>query len=415
MKTRFKEIGKNILIVLLFCSLLLLTLIALPTRSVSAIPWLSQLLQPMGPLLGLSEAELTYVAQADPVPEGAKPVAISIHHDAGRHSVQWDHASLDAAFSVFSPILSQAMDHAETFRPASSYEVQAALSGSSVYVQYSSPLPAELICSWLGSRTELPCDTLQACILSARSNTLSLLVLGEEDYICSTSLSSGLLLPLLETYVPDGSQFAYETQYRLDDLSLLPAENSVPGATVSTLAGRDVEILATTLGFNPYAETRYTDDRGTDCFTETGASLQISTDGLVFLQEENARFTARSTQTEDLAEAARRLADTITGSLSDNTRLYLTQMEQYANVTVCKFDYFYSGIRVRLAEPAAVISFSGTAVTQARIQLYSFAASGKTLYPLPVPQADAVLTPGTRLELAYHPGSDGKLTVGWCR
>ena len=77
MKTRFKEIGKNILIVLLICSLLLLTLIAMPTRSVSAIPWLSQLLQPMGPLLGLPEAELTYVAQAEPVPNAAQPTVAS--------------------------------------------------------------------------------------------------------------------------------------------------------------------------------------------------------------------------------------------------------------------------------------------------------------------------------------------------
>ena len=417
MKTRFKEIGKNILIVLLICSLLLLTLIAMPTRSVSAIPWLSQLLQPMVPLLGLPEAELTYVAQAEPVPNGAQPIAISVHSDLGRHTALWDFSALDAAFSVFSPVLTQVMDHADSFRPASQYQIETALSGNSVYFRYASPIPMSLVASWLNSRLQAPLENVLSCIVSAQGGCLSLYLLSEEEaYLCDTTLTDSLLLPLLQSYEADGSAFAYESQYPLDPLSLLPAKATVPAVSYAIPDdSRYAEELATSLGFNPYAETRYTDDRGTNCFNETGASLQITADGYVILLEENARFTADTTEPEALAEAARKLTNTITGNLAGDNRLYLTAMTQSDDTTICEFDYFVGGIRVQLSEPTATVHFSGTAVIQARVQLYSFSGTGKSEYPLPIAQAAAVLTSGSRLELAYHPDADGSLTAGWCR
>ena len=78
MKHRLAETGKNILIVLLSCSLILLTLAVLPSQWIHSTPGLSQLLQPVAPLLGLPEAELTYVAEAAPMPDAARPIAISI-------------------------------------------------------------------------------------------------------------------------------------------------------------------------------------------------------------------------------------------------------------------------------------------------------------------------------------------------
>ena len=55
---RLAELGKSILIVLLLCSLALLAVASVPTDSLREIPWLSTVLQPVAPLLGLPEAEL---------------------------------------------------------------------------------------------------------------------------------------------------------------------------------------------------------------------------------------------------------------------------------------------------------------------------------------------------------------------
>ena len=59
---RLIELLKSILIVLLLCSLVLLTVAAVPTHTLREIPWLASLLQPIAPLLGLPQAELAYVA-----------------------------------------------------------------------------------------------------------------------------------------------------------------------------------------------------------------------------------------------------------------------------------------------------------------------------------------------------------------
>ena len=58
---RLIELCKTILIVLLTCSLLLLFMAAIPMDTIRDVPWLSRLVRPMAPLLGLSQAELTYV------------------------------------------------------------------------------------------------------------------------------------------------------------------------------------------------------------------------------------------------------------------------------------------------------------------------------------------------------------------
>ena len=57
MKKRLLELGKDLLIALLLCSLLLLAVAAVPVETIRDNPGLSKLLQPLAPLLGLPEAE----------------------------------------------------------------------------------------------------------------------------------------------------------------------------------------------------------------------------------------------------------------------------------------------------------------------------------------------------------------------
>ena len=59
MKRRLWELGKDVLILLLLCSLLLLSAAALPSDTIRENHLLSRLLQPFAPILGLPQAELT--------------------------------------------------------------------------------------------------------------------------------------------------------------------------------------------------------------------------------------------------------------------------------------------------------------------------------------------------------------------
>ena len=209
MKHRIIEICKNILIVLLVGSLLLLTIAAIPTQSIRSVTWLSRLLQPFAPLMGWNEAELTYVAEAYPVTDAARPIAISIMNDAGRYTAMWDFDRLDAELETFSSYLGQAMDNAKSFHEVSDSQIQAALRTHSVYFAYGAPQQTAVLASWYDSSLSSAIGSVDGCILAVEENTLSLYLLGETSYAASTSISADSLLSILADYEPDGSSFAF--------------------------------------------------------------------------------------------------------------------------------------------------------------------------------------------------------------
>ena len=412
-----KEICKNILIALLICSLLLLASAALPTQSVRNIPWLSRLVQPIAPLLGLTEAELTHVEEAAIVTDAAQPIAISIKNEDGRHTILWDFAALDAGFDTFSGLLAQAINHSDSFMAVSQVQVQTALSGDSVLLRYDAPLPATLLASWLDADLRAALPETDTCILSAQKDHITLYMLGKQSYAAKTALPADALLTLTQTYEPNGSAFAYENGWDLEPLTLLPGvKPAVPAVTVSNPCdSRYINALATALGFNPYAETRYTDDLGTTHFSETNASLEITKDGLISLHCDGDRYTAAGIQPEALAEAARLLTAQMLDGVPGEGRLYLSSMTRTGDNTVCGFDYYVCGVPVEAPNAAATVRFTGSRVTEISLQLYAFSGTGKTLYPLPIAQAMAVLPAGRRLELAYCIDADLTLSAGWSR
>lgn len=415
MKQRLIEIGKNVLIVLLSCSLLFLTLSAIPSHSIRTNPRLAGLLQPIAPLLGLPEAEVTQVAEAAPVLDAAQPIAISVMNDAGRCSAMWNFDALDTAFERFAPHLGLALSEATQFTRVSQEQVQIALAENSVYLRYAKPLPASLLAFWLDSTLEAAVGNVGACILSASEDTVRLYLLGAVNYCAETSISSNDLHDHLQTYTPDGSVFAFETEYSLAPLSLLPGRApAVPAVTASNPCdSRYINALATAMGFNPYGEGRYTDDRGDTVFSETNASLEITAGGRVTYRSENPRFAADSTQPEVLTETARQLTDLIFSDIPGEGRLYLTAFEQTEESTICRFTRMISGLPVYMAGDAACITFTGSAITEAVLQLHSFTGAGKTIHPLPTEQAAAMLPRGSTLEMAYFLNADQTLTAGW--
>ena len=366
---RLKEFGKTLLIILLLCCLVLLAVASVPVETIRSDPNLSKLLQPFAPLLGLPEAELAYVETALPILDAAQPIAVSVCNSAGRTSAQWDFDALDQAYDTFGSMLGQALDTAELFAETNDAQLRRALSGSSVYFRYGCDLPADLLASWLGAE--------------------------------------------LEADVPDTG--AYLLSVEGDAVVLLPgAVAAAPGAAVSNPCdSRYVDQLATDLGFNPYSEARFTDDDGVTYFSEANCTLEVSSTGQIRLNNAaRDRFTASSGSDEALVELARQMMETAAGSVSGDGRLYLSGVTRQGEQTVCTFQYLVSGIPVVLGSDAAAVTFTGSTLTHMEIQVLAFSLSGQTLYPLPVAQAEAVLTEGSELTLQYHI-SGSELAAGW--
>ena len=75
MARKILEIFKDVLIVVLALAIVVLTLLALPVRTITSTPWLAAILRPVAPLFGLSQSELTYSGDvvADEVHGAAQP------------------------------------------------------------------------------------------------------------------------------------------------------------------------------------------------------------------------------------------------------------------------------------------------------------------------------------------------------
>ena len=414
--TRLIELVKTILIVLLICSLVLLTVASVPTHTLREIPWLSTLLQPIAPLIGLPQAELAYVAAAPAIQDAAKPLVISVNNSAGRSTAQWSFTELDTRFDSLGRYLGQALDTAETFTKVSQPQLQTALTAESIYFGYGAPLPPAVVASWLGASLEAAVPDTEAFLLSVNGSAVELYLMGETAYVSATPLSAAELRGLLDNYRPDSSCFAFETDYPLPPLTLIPGEQIVlsGGSATDSVTGRFVEQLATDLGFNPYGESRYTDNDGGIHFSEANCALEITTGGQILLTAAEGRFEAAGPDQAALAELARQLTDLATGGNPGRARLYLTGITETETGTVCTFDYHFSGIPVMLDRgSAATVTFTGQSVTGMTVHPYTFSANAENIYPLPIAQAAALLPDGTPLTLRYRLTADGVLEAGW--
>ena len=159
MARKILEIFKDVLIVVLALAIVVLTLLALPARTITSTPWLAAILRPVAPLFGLSQSELTYSGDvvADEVHGAAQPIAITVQNTAGRMSAQYDFAALDNAFEQLGGYLAQALDSAQGGRAVSQRELLAAFAEQGAAFCYPSALNPSLAAAWLNvAAPELP-------------------------------------------------------------------------------------------------------------------------------------------------------------------------------------------------------------------------------------------------------------------
>lgn len=417
MKHTWLEAAKTLLIVLLVISLLFLFAASIPTDVVRSTPWLSTVLKPFGPLLGLPSAELTYVGEAQSVQTAAQPLTVSICNTSGRYTAQWDFSALDTAYETLGGLLGQALDTAESFTEVRPFQLTQALSRPSVSFDYGFDLPVALAASWLD--VEVPTEDAAYTIyaLTLEQNQVCLYLSGETCRKAATQVDADEFSALLEQFQPDGSRFAFEANSHLAPLSILPA--AVPrlvGAATESLAGvRYVDALANNLGFNPYDAGRYTDSNGVTHFSESGGSLQIGAEGTVRFSATTARITAPGSSAETLVETARSLLNLAVDTSGTSARLYLSDFSQEEDVTTCTFDYVLRGVPVRWSEePAATVVFNGQTVTQLTLKAVTFTFNDRLQHLLPPVQAAAILPKDGSLQLQYHV-SGSEATAGWAK
>lgn len=417
MKKSLLEAAKTLLIVVLICTMVLLFAASIPTEVVRSTPWLSTVLQPFGPLLGLPAAELTYVSEDQTVQTAAQPLSISIRNSSGRYTAQWDPSALDTAYETLGGLLGQALDTADTFSETRQFQLTEALKQPSICFDYGFSLPIALAASWLGVEADASVSGASRFVLALEDESVWLYLTDTTPLRALTQIDGTEFAALLEQFQPDGSAFAFETDSHLADLTVLPG--SVPrlmGArTESLCSSRYVDALANNLGFNPYDTGRYTDSSGVTHFSETGGSLKISADGSILFTATTARITAPGSSLETLVEEARSLLNLAVDVSGSTARLYLSGITQEENRTTCTFDYVLRGVPVRWSDgPAATVVFTDQTVTDLQVKAVTFTFTDEPQYLLPPAQTSAILPKGSPLQLQYHV-SGNQVSAGWTK
>lgn len=417
MKQSWLEMGKNLLIAILIFTLVLLFAASIPTDVVRSTPWLSTVLQPFGPMLGLPAAELAYVGEAQSVQTAAQPLTISIRNSSGRYTAQWDFAALDTAYETLGGLLGQALDTAEPFSEVRQFQLTEALKQPSVSFDYGFDLPTALVASWLDAGSDGDLSPSSLFVLALEQEQVWLYLSGSQCRKALTQVDAAEFSALLEQFQADDSRFAFEANSHLAALSILPA--AVPrlvGANTESLTStRYVDALANDLGFNPYDAGRYTDSSGVTHFSESGGSLRIAADGTIDFSASTARITASGSSLETLVETARSLLNLAVDTSGSSARLYLSGLTQTEDTTICTFDYVLRGVPVRWPDgPAATVVFSGQTVTELTLRAVTFTFTDQAQHLLPPVQTAAILPRNSRLALQYHvSGTD--VTAGWVK
>lgn len=414
---RLRELIKDVLILILTLAIVVLALFALPTKTLTETPWLAAVLQPFAGFFGVSRAELAKAQTDQTGTAAAMPIAVSVKNEAGRCSSQYDFSALDSRYELLGGQLAKALSAVTQTESANEAELQQAVSHNGVVFRYAAALPVQILAQWLGCETTLSCRA-DFFVLCESGDTLRLYLSGDELLRCETAAPSQGLSELIGAAVPDGSFFAFEQEeYRkLDPFSLLSADAPQlrPAKAQNPCDSRFSGALASSLGFNPYGDTSYTDNAGNVYFSETNCLLKIENDG--FLQLDNsdaARFSAESADAASQIEAARALVQKVYTPVGGDARLYLSGFEQTADGAVCRFDYVLGGTPVSCGESAAVVTLRGKTVVSMQMQLRKYTLQNETLPLLPPKQAAVISKSGAALRLGYADTGAAELSAGW--
>lgn len=355
------------------------------------------------------------------------PVHIAVTGTYGRYG---DTAlvSNEDAFQPLGDLLKEALGSARVYTVCSQGEFLEALSSTSVYYDFLSPLPLSVLAGITGAETEsdFPARRL---ILSDRGERGVQLYLqdgsGNCQY-CSTAVSRSDLSAAAARYELGNAVFAFElsdtdSAYGAVDPCSLFLTDSAPGLPVLQSLRRpsDTGQLLSALSFNPRTNYRYPESDGTEVIVEGERSLRIRPDGSILYR--SGSDTLLSIDAADPAaptpqEAAAGASAVLQKLLGGDGQLYLLDIRQTGTSTVLEFDYHVGGVPVRFSDGscAAEVTLRGTAIDTLTLRFRQYTVSGEVSSLLPLRQALAIASEGRSAELTVGYVDNGADTLSAC-
>lgn len=325
----------------------------------------------------------------------------------------------DALLEKMLPLFGEALGSADQVGAAADQTLRAGLGKSSLYLDLTVELPLEVVAAWLGERTVFD-RTVRAMALTTEGRDTAVLYLcgGEgEIFRYFTALPASAVEALTESVSPNGSLFAYETNYAplapytvlVREAEGLPQVRSELPATYSSYR------LLTALDFNAHTNSRYAEPGGTEVVMDGRRTLRIGPEGTVTYDSGEEDAGGRGGALEAL-RAAGRLAAALTGGV-DASPLYLRRLEEREDGYLVGFQYQVEGVPVRFPDEADALTVlvrgAGIAEFTCRCRTYVPEEEASVLLPPIMAAAIASLYPEGELSLGYVDSGSGRLHADW--
>lgn len=325
----------------------------------------------------------------------------------------------DALLEKMLPLFGEALGSADQVGAAADQTLRAGLGKSSLYLDLTVELPLEVVAAWLGERTVFD-RTVRAMALTTEGRDTAVLYLcgGEgEIFRYFTALPASAVEALTESVSPNGSLFAYETNYAplapytvlVREAEGLPQVRSELPATYSSYR------LLTALDFNAHTNSRYAEPGGTEVVMDGRRTLRIGPEGTVTYDSGEEDAGGRGGALEAL-RAAGSLAAALTGGV-DASPLYLRRLEEREDGYLVGFQYQVEGVPVRFPDEADALTVlvrgAGIAEFTCRCRTYVPEEEASVLLPPIMAAAIASLYPEGELSLGYVDSGSGRLHADW--
>lgn len=325
----------------------------------------------------------------------------------------------DALLEQMLPLFGEALGSADQVGAAADQTLRAGLGKSSLYLDLTVELPLEVVAAWLGERTVFDRAVRAMALTTEGRDTAVLYLCGGEGEIFRyfTALPASAVEALTESVSPNGSLFAYETNYAplapytvlVREAEGLPQVRSELPATYSSYR------LLTALDFNAHTNSRYAEPGGTEVVMDGRRTLRIGPEGTVTYDSGEEDAGGRGGALEAL-RAAGRLAAALTGGV-DASPLYLRRLEEREDGYLVGFQYQVEGVPVRFPDEADALTVlvrgAGIAEFTCRCRTYVPEEEASVLLPPIMAAAIASLYPEGELSLGYVDSGSGRLHADW--
>ena len=180
------------------------------------------------------------------------------------------------------PLFQEALGSATELGAAADKTLRDALEEPGLYLDLTSQLPLEVAAAWLGEEAALERD-VRSMALTCEEEDAVLYLRSEagEVFRYATALPASAVREVCAGLSPNGSTFAYETNYAplAPYTVLVAAAEDAPVVRGELPAAYSVYNLLTALDFNPHTVFRYTESSGAEVVEESPRTLRIGPAG----------------------------------------------------------------------------------------------------------------------------------------